>query len=359
MTPGQPLDNAAPGALASQRLSRRFNIADRLPGPVRLQALIVVAVVALAGCVATPPPAGLLDNLRAELAALEANAELAELAPAALADARSAVRRAAAEGLGETERQQRVWLARKSIEIARAEAFAERAADQIEALERQRTQLLLRASRLEAQQARREAEQALLASAATREAMQRARNDALSAEERRRQADRQAEQAREEAEQARRLAEAQSAEIELARREAELASQTAAGLQRRLEYMEYRETDRGVVITLGDVLFEVGEADLRPAAEQNIDDVIELLESEPDKRIRIEGHTDSTGAAGFNLRLSRQRAESVRDALIERGIDAGRLNAVGMGEDFPISTNETAEGRARNRRVDVIVLNES
>ncbi|MEX0914268.1 MAG: OmpA family protein, partial [Wenzhouxiangellaceae bacterium] len=87
-------------------------------------------------------------------------------------------------------------------------------------------------------------------------------------------------------------------------------------------------------------------------------DVIELLESEPDKDIRIEGHTDSTGPAALNLRLSEARANAVNDALIERGIDAARLKAVGMGEDFPIATNQTEEGRASNRRVDVIVLNE-
>ena len=85
------------------------------------------ALVMLAGCAAPPPPPGVLDNLRADLAALEENTELAELAPQALADARSAVRSAAAEGLGEAARAQRVWLARKQLEIARAEGFAERA----------------------------------------------------------------------------------------------------------------------------------------------------------------------------------------------------------------------------------------
>lgn len=312
----------------------------------------------LAACATTQAPTGLLDNLRAELAALEGDAELAQLAPVALADARNAVRRAAIEDLAEDERNQRIWLARKTIEIARAEGFSERARRELVAVEDARTALILRASRLEAEQAREEAERALMNSVATREEMQRAQSQALTAEERREQADRQAELAREEAEQARRLAEAQSAEIVLARREAELASETAASLQRRLEYMEYRETDRGVVITLGDVLFEVGRAELLPAARQNVDDVIELLNSEPGKRIRIEGHTDSSGPAALNLRLSQQRAEAVRAALAERGIDAGRMDAVGMGEDFPIASNDTEAGRASNRRVDVIVLND-
>lgn len=318
--------------------------------------LVLATLLWLAGCATTPTSIGLLDHLRAELAALEAETELAALVPVAVSDARNAVRRAAAEGLDEAERRQRIWTARKSIEIARAEGFAERARQELRQLEDARTRLILRASRLEAEQARREAEQALLSSVATREEMQRARRQALSAEERRAQAALQAEQARQEAEQARRLAEAQSAEIELARREAELAAEAAASLQRRLEYMEYRETDRGVVITLGDVLFEVGRAELLPSARKNIDDVIELLESEPGKRIRIEGHTDATGPAALNLRLSQQRADAVRAALIERGIEPGRMEAVGMGEDFPIASNDTEAGRARNRRVDIILL---
>ena len=312
----------------------------------------------LGACATTQAPTGLLESLRAELQALENEPELAELVPLLIADARNAVRRAAVEGLTEAARNQRIWAARKTIEIARAEGFAERARHELEALEAARSALILRASRLEAEQARNEAEQALMNSVATREQMQRAQSQAQTAEERRELADRQAELAREEAEQARRLAEAQSTEIRLARREAELASETAASLQRRLEYMEYRETDRGVVITLGDVLFEIGRAELLPAARQSVDDVIELLNSEPGKQIRIEGHTDSTGPAALNLRLSKQRAEAVRAALIERGIDAARMVAVGMGQDFPIASNDTEAGRASNRRVDVILLND-
>lgn len=324
----------------------------------RIRIGAIVCLLLLAACATPPPPPGMLDNLRADLAALEDDGEVTELAPGALADARVAVRRAGMSELGEEERAQRIWLARKQLEIARAEAFAEKARRDREVIGKRRSDLLLRASRLEAEEARRAAEDALLASAATREEMQRAREQAMTAEERRRRAAEQAAEARQEADQARALAEAQSAEVELARREAELASATAESLQRRLEYMEYRQTDRGVVVTLGDVLFSVGEAELLDSATENIRDVIELLESEPDKQIRIEGHTDSTGPAELNLRLSRERARAVRDALVELGIDAGRLNAVGMGEEFPIASNETEQGRARNRRVDVIVLNE-
>ncbi|MFU8877693.1 MAG: OmpA family protein [Wenzhouxiangellaceae bacterium] len=324
---------------------------------MRLLPLLITLTV-LAGCAAPPPPTGVLDNLRADLRVLEEDADIVAMAPRELAESRAALRRAAAENLSGEQRSQNIWLARKQLEITRAAAFAEQARQRLDAIERQRNELLVEASRLEAAQARRAAEQAFTESVATLEEMQRAREQAMSAEERRERAAEEAEQAREEAAQARRLAEAQSTEIDLARREAELASQTAESLQRRLEYMEYRQTDRGVVITLGDVLFEVGQAELASTAEQSLRDVIELLESEPDKQIRIEGHTDSTGPAALNLRLSQQRADSVRNALIELGIPANRLNAVGMGQEFPIASNQTEQGRARNRRVDVIVLND-
>ncbi len=333
------------------------------PNRLRASRLVRIASVgvllaALAGCATPEPPPGLIDNLRADLNALLDNAEVVELAPVAVAEARSAVRRAAIDQLDADERLHRVQVARKHLEIARAEAFAERARRDAEAVEAARTRLVLQASRLEVAQARRETEQALMQSTATREEMQRAQEQALSAEERRQLAAEQAERAREEAAQARRLAEAQSEEIQLVRREAELANQAADSLRRRLEYMEYRETDRGVVITLGDVLFEVGETSLLPAAEENLADVIELLASEPDNAIRIEGHTDATGPAALNLRISEERAQAVRDALAGLGVDPSRMNAVGMGEDFPIASNETEEGRARNRRVDVILLND-
>ena len=321
-----------------------------------LSAALLLAI--LAGCATPEPPPGLIENLQADLDALLDNDEVVELAPVGVAEARSAVRRAGVQGLEAEEQLHRVRVARKHIEIARAEAFAERARRDATAVEAARTRLVLQASRLQVAEARREAEQALMQSTATREEMQRAQAQAMSAEEGRRSATEQAEQAREEAAQARRLAEAQSEEIELARREAELATQAADSLRRRLEYMEYRETDRGVVITLGDVLFEVGEADLLPSAQENLTDVTELLASEPDNAIRIEGHTDSTGPAALNLRLSEQRAQAVRDALADLGVDPARMNAVGMGEDFPIASNEDEQGRARNRRVDVILLND-
>lgn len=312
---------------------------------------LMLLSLALAACATQPKENIAISNLRDELDTLRSDSELAALAPLPITEAERAVRAASETGLKEGEQAHRVLIAEKRIEIARSEAMHARSKAELETLESRRTALLLRASRLEVEQARREAERAQLLSAATMEEIERTRLDANEAREGRA-------RAREEAEQARRLADAQASEIELARREAELATQAADSLRRRLEYMELRETDRGVVVTLGDVLFEVGKSDLHEDAHTHLVDVMELLQSEPDNRIRIEGHTDASGPSELNLRLSQQRAEAVSNALADLGISADRITAVGMGEDFPIASNEDDQGRARNRRVDVILLND-
>ncbi len=328
--------------------------AARLAG----KALLIAGSLLLVACAAQPRDDSALNNLRADLEGFRAESELSSRVPLALAEAERAVRAAGGDGLREDERAHRILLAEKRIEIARAEAYRAQAREQIEQLDQQRTRLLLRASRLEVEQARLEAEQARRVSTQTLEEIERTRRQAMTAEESRDEAARREQQARQEAQAARRLAEAQASEIELARREAQLASQAAESLRRRLELLELRQTDRGVVVTLGDVLFETGQTELTAGARGNLDDVVELLQSEPDKRIRIEGHTDSTGPANVNLRISQQRADAVRSALIAMGIGADRIQAVGMGQDFPIASNETAEGRGRNRRVDVILLDD-
>ncbi|QOC21667.1 OmpA family protein [Wenzhouxiangella sp. AB-CW3] len=321
--------------------------------------LLLAAVLVLGACATQQPRDDAeLRNLRADLAEFQADETLSSKVPLALSMAERAVREAGEERLSDDERAHRIHVANKRLEIARSEAFRARARNEVEAVDQRRTELLLHASRLEVEQARRETEDALRMSRATMEEIERTRREAMTSEELREEATRREQEAREEAEAARRLAEAQASEIELARREAQLATESAESMRRRLEYLELRETDRGVVVTLGDVLFATGETELQADALSNIEDVVELLQTEPDKRIRIEGHTDSTGPANVNMRISQQRAEAVRDQLVAMGIEADRIQAVGMGEDFPIASNESSDGRSRNRRVDVILLND-
>jgi len=116
------------------------------------------------------------------------------------------------------------------------------------------------------------------------------------------------------------------------------------------------EEARGTVITLsGSVLFASGQATLLPIAQERLDQVARMLLDNPGRSIRIEGHTDSRGSAARNQELSRLRAESVRQYLISRSVPADLVRAEGIGSARPVADNRTAEGRANNRRVEIIV----
>jgi outer membrane protein OmpA-like peptidoglycan-associated protein len=140
-----------------------------------------------------------------------------------------------------------------------------------------------------------------------------------------------------------------------ARRKAESAA--AAAMASLAEVAKVKEESRGTVITLdGSVLFVSGKSDLLPIAQKKLDDVAKALnDTNESQKITIEGHTDSNGNDDSNLRLSRDRAEAVRSYLVSRGVKSERVEAVGKGETTPVASNDTAEGRANNRRVEIIV----
>ena len=121
---------------------------------------------------------------------------------------------------------------------------------------------------------------------------------------------------------------------------------------------ETHETDRGLVLTLGDVVFDAGKASLQPSALTAIDRLAQLLGVYPERSVRIEGHTDSVGDAAANQELSERRAAAVRDALLARGVDAARIEAVGYGATHPIANNRTEGGRQKNRRIEIVLSDE-
>lgn len=321
-------------------------------------ALVLLAALLLGACAGQPKKDLALEQVRSQLERLKADEDLQGYAPLALGEAERALRQAEASKGNDTQRIHLIYMADRRIQIARTVAQREQLEAEYDRLEAERNKLLVWASQLEAEQARREAEQARLMSQATAEDAERARREAAEALEREQQSARTAELAQQEAQQAKALAESSATAAELAQREAELALEQADSLRRQLENLQLRQTESGVVVTLGDVLFESGETALVSEAISSIEEVVDLLQSEPDKLIRIEGHTDSTGSTETNLRLSQQRADAVLTALVNLGVDASRITSVGMGEDFPIASNDTEEGRSRNRRVDVILLDE-
>ncbi len=123
-----------------------------------------------------------------------------------------------------------------------------------------------------------------------------------------------------------------------------------------LQELNAKQTNRGLVLTLGDVLFESSKANLLPGSKRAIDKLVEFLNDNPQRKVLIEGHTDNVGSATYNIDLSLRRAQSVKDALVAQGIDENRVTALGYGEMYPVAPNSDAAGRQRNRRVEIVIL---
>jgi outer membrane protein OmpA-like peptidoglycan-associated protein len=138
-------------------------------------------------------------------------------------------------------------------------------------------------------------------------------------------------------------------------RDAQVASARADALQQELEDLEARQTDRGLLVTIGDVLFDVDGAQLKPGGLEQVSRIAETLRGNPGRSVVIEGHTDSTGPEGYNLKLSEERADAVRAALIAEGVSPEKISARGYGEAYPVATNDEQSGRQQNRRVELII----
>lgn len=243
--------------------------------------------------------------------------------------------------------------AREATDRAQAErerALTERERAQAEAARRQQAEL-------EAQKAADEK------AAAERERLdtERAKQEALKAKS-------DAEQARAAAEAAKRTADSEAEQARLQAQQAQAAASQAErekdALRERLRQqlnlvLETRETARGLIVNVSDVLFDTDKATLKPGAREKLARVAGILAAQPDLHIEIEGHTDSTGSDEYNQKLSERRAQAVRDYLVQQKIPAGEVDAVGFGESRPVASNDTAAGRQQNRRVELVVSGES
>jgi outer membrane protein OmpA-like peptidoglycan-associated protein len=284
----------------------------RFPFARTLIATAVAAALA-AGCATAPqPPAG-AAQVRAKLTALQNDANLASQAPVALKDAELAVRQAEMPEADDSLATHRVYIADRKVDTATALSQGRYAMEERTTLARQ-------------------SEQARLDSR-TREA-DRAKADALVAK-----AD----------------SEQQKLAAGQARAEATEAQLAAAELQRQVELLEARPTDRGLVLTLGDTLFATGKAELQVGARANLERLTTFLNEYPKRTATIEGYTDSMGSEEANQDLSQRRADAVKGYLVGQGIGAARLTTVGRGENAPVADNTTQAGRQQNRRVEVVL----
>lgn len=147
----------------------------------------------------------------------------------------------------------------------------------------------------------------------------------------------------------------QELRVAIEQRKAERAQAEQADLKARLSFLQARETERGVVLTLGDVLFAFDKAELKPGGERAASRLADFLEQFPDRRLLVEGFTDSVGPEAYNMKLSLQRARAVKQAIVEDGIAPSRIVIEGYGESYPVAGNDNPAGRQRNRRVEVLV----
>ena len=306
--------------------------------------LLPLAVVT--GCASTDlGPAAKAQLERAQIAYRQAQADpnVQSYAQLRLSEAQKAIQ--AAEQAKDAEEMLHLgYVAEKKAQIASTAGASRKTEQDTQQLGKETSDILLqkrdrevKAARAEAEAKGREAEQARIAAEA------RARDAEAKARE--------AEQARTQAEQARAQAEA-----EMKAREAEQAK--TAALSKELSDLKAQQTDRGIVLTVGDVLFATGRAEVAPGGQRSVDKLAEFLKKNPKRNVLVEGHTDNTGNEDFNLKLSQQRADAVRDLLVARGIATERITTKGYGPKYPLVVNDTPSGRQQNRRVEVVVLNE-
>ncbi|NOT25787.1 MAG: OmpA family protein [Acidobacteria bacterium] len=259
----------------------------------------------------------------------------------------------------------------EALERAKAEEFRRRQAEldvQNATAARANAEQNAAAARADAEQARAAAEQArTLAEQSSQTALAeqaaalRAKADADAARAAAEAVRLEAENARAQAEQARLDAEARATD---AQRLAAQSEQEKAALRDRLReqlnvILETRETARGLIVNLSDVLFDTASANLKPGAREKLARVSGILSSHPGLKLEVEGHTDSVGTDEYNQRLSERRADSVRTYLVQQRIEPGAVVTLGLGESHPVATNETAAGRQQNRRVEIIVSGEA
>jgi outer membrane protein OmpA-like peptidoglycan-associated protein len=184
-----------------------------------------------------------------------------------------------------------------------------------------------------------------------------AQQAAQSASQRAQTAQQQAQTAQQQVQAAR--SQAQQARLQAQMAEQQLASERQQFQQLQKEQLGAHQTGQGMVVSLSNVLFSTNKATLQPGAHLQLDRLANYLRDHPKERVLIEGNTDSTGSAAYNQKLSAARAQAVAQALELRGVPQSQYQTIGLGEAYPVASNDDAAGRQQNRRVDIVFSNES
>lgn len=292
----------------------------RLPNKTLLS--VAVATLLLAACSAAPTKPDGAASLRSRLSQLQSDPQLGTGAPLAMKEAEVAVAAAEQPQTDKVMAAHLVFMADKKISIAQAQAESHLAVEQRKGLTEQREAMRLQSRTQEADAANRRANVAVA-----------------------------------DADEQKRAAELARAQADAARNESADAQSAALELQRQINDLQAQVTGRGLVLTLGDVLFASGTAELNAGGASHLVKLGGFLNKYPERTTVIEGYTDSVGSDEFNQALSQRRADAVKSYLVGQGINASRLTAAGKGESSPVGNNGSSTGRQQNRRVEVVIDN--
>lgn len=278
--------------------------------------MALIAVAVLSGCGSTPPKNTLLTEAHSNYNDARSNPQVANLAALELKEAGDTLDKADAamsKGQGSTAVDHLAYLANQKVGIANETAKRKTAELAVTNAGAKRNEVRLEARTAEANEAKQQV--------------------AMITE----------------------VADQQSADLAAADANAQRDRATIAQQEQQLKELNAKKTDRGMVITLGDVLFRTGKAQLESGGMHNVQKLADFLKQSPKTKVMIEGHTDSVGSESSNLVLSDRRASAVKMALTDKGISSDRISTHGYGEAYPIAGNDTAAERQLNRRVEVIL----
>jgi len=250
------------------------------------------------------------------------------------------------------------YIAERKTQLAVTVANAKAAEREMDKVKVETAEILAQKQAMDAQQAKGEAESARMMATSESEKAEIAKRQMEQARQQMEQARLQAEQAKQQMEQAKQQMEQATLAAQSEAEKAAKAKAEADQLAKEISGLKAQQTERGIVLTIGDVLFATGKANLSTAANVSVNGLSDFLKKHPTRTVLIEGHTDSVGSEDYNQVLSGKRADSVKYALVNNGIAADRITTVGYGEKYPVAGNDNPAGRAQNRRVDVIILNE-
>ena len=292
-----------------------------------LKPAVFASAILLAACSTTPTTTPTLDQARADFVAANNNPQVSSYAPLQFKEASDALDRANAaaakkESLNDIDRL--AYIAKQKIATAQEIARAKAAEANIADAGRQRTELTLEARTAEAERAKREAAEAQAAAAAAQQQAATAQQQAAMAQDQTR-----------------------------------MIAERAAKLEALLVELHATKTERGMVVTIGDVLFATNQANLTPNGMSTLRKLADVMAQNPERTVLVEGFTDSTGSSSYNMDLSQRRANAVATALSSMGVPRERIAMKAYGEAFPVAANDSASNRQLNRRVEIVLSNEN